>query len=164
MPLIQCPDCGNKISDLAPACLHCGRPNAAGGSNPPKPRADEEDRLLLEVHPSRWLFFWDYFFFFFIIPPLVAMWKRSASTLRVHTNRVVLKKGLFSRDIKEIFCSDVRSVEVRQGFLQRLVGIGDIVIGNAASDSEETACGIPDPTGVKDLILTQKRGGARTAR
>ncbi|QDZ29058.1 zinc-ribbon domain-containing protein [Noviherbaspirillum sp. UKPF54] len=26
MPLIKCPDCGNSISDAAPACIHCGRP------------------------------------------------------------------------------------------------------------------------------------------
>ena len=26
MSLIRCPDCNNLISDLAPACIHCGRP------------------------------------------------------------------------------------------------------------------------------------------
>lgn len=26
MPLINCPDCENKISDSAPTCIHCGRP------------------------------------------------------------------------------------------------------------------------------------------
>jgi len=26
MPLIQCPDCGKGVSDLAPACVNCGRP------------------------------------------------------------------------------------------------------------------------------------------
>lgn len=31
MPLIECPDCGKQISDAAPACLGCGRPNS--GSN-----------------------------------------------------------------------------------------------------------------------------------
>lgn len=28
MPLIQCPDCGKKVSNAAPACPHCGRPLA----------------------------------------------------------------------------------------------------------------------------------------
>lgn len=27
MALIECKDCGNKISDSAAACIHCGRPN-----------------------------------------------------------------------------------------------------------------------------------------
>lgn len=33
MPLISCSDCGKDISDAAPACIHCGRPNV-----PPPPR------------------------------------------------------------------------------------------------------------------------------
>ena len=30
MPLIQCPDCHNHISDRAPTCPHCGAPMTAG--------------------------------------------------------------------------------------------------------------------------------------
>lgn len=26
MPLVPCPDCGRQISDVAPACIGCGRP------------------------------------------------------------------------------------------------------------------------------------------
>ena len=26
MPLINCPDCNQEISDTAPNCIHCGRP------------------------------------------------------------------------------------------------------------------------------------------
>lgn len=41
MALISCIDCGAKISDAAPACIHCGRPNApipvAGSSSGPAP-------------------------------------------------------------------------------------------------------------------------------
>ncbi len=33
MPLIQCPDCKQAISDAAPACPHCGRPRSAGRSS-----------------------------------------------------------------------------------------------------------------------------------
>jgi hypothetical protein len=43
MPLIQCPDCGKDVSDMAPACIHCGRPlkgavvaPEAGVPDPPK--------------------------------------------------------------------------------------------------------------------------------
>jgi hypothetical protein len=28
MPLMDCPDCNKQHSDAAPACIHCGRPNA----------------------------------------------------------------------------------------------------------------------------------------
>lgn len=166
MPLIQCPDCGHKISDQAPACVQCGRPSAASSGQPLKldnksPSSHDAHELLLEAHPSQWNYFWDHLFFFLIIPPILASLRRSASVLRVYTNRVVLQKGVFSREIKEVFCSDVRSIEIRQSFFQRLANIGDVVIGNAASDSEEVARGVPDPTGIKDLILSLKKTAPR---
>lgn len=30
MPLTRCPDCAREISDLAPACVYCGRPRVDG--------------------------------------------------------------------------------------------------------------------------------------
>lgn len=36
MPLVTCPDCHRRISDAAPACIHCGRPNVTA----PPPPAD----------------------------------------------------------------------------------------------------------------------------
>jgi hypothetical protein len=123
---------------------------------------DEPDRLLLEVRPSRWNFFWHYFFFFLIIPPVIAMWKRSALILRVYPNRVSVQRGRLSRDVIEIFCTDVRSIEVRQTFSQRAVGIGDVIIGNSATTSEEVADGLPHPNAIKDLILSLKHGTGRT--
>lgn len=32
MALINCPNCGNQMSDAAPACPHCGRPNTPASS------------------------------------------------------------------------------------------------------------------------------------
>ncbi len=34
MALIQCEDCGKDISDLAPACIHCGRPAKSSDPGP----------------------------------------------------------------------------------------------------------------------------------
>lgn len=34
MSLIHCPDCAREISSLAPACIHCGRPNAQATAAP----------------------------------------------------------------------------------------------------------------------------------
>lgn len=35
MPLIQCPDCKKDISDSAPSCPHCGRPNSVADTAKP---------------------------------------------------------------------------------------------------------------------------------
>ena len=32
MPLVTCPDCQKQVSDAAPACIYCGRPNPAAGA------------------------------------------------------------------------------------------------------------------------------------
>lgn len=34
MPLVECTDCHNQISDAAPACPHCGRPGASAKMQP----------------------------------------------------------------------------------------------------------------------------------
>jgi hypothetical protein len=36
MALIECPDCHGQVSDLAPACPHCGRPLAPTPATPPR--------------------------------------------------------------------------------------------------------------------------------
>ena len=36
MSLIQCPECGDSVSDLAVACPHCGNPVSAPAPAPPK--------------------------------------------------------------------------------------------------------------------------------
>lgn len=41
MSLLSCPDCEGKVSDLAPACPHCGRPTETFPA-PPPPAPDPE--------------------------------------------------------------------------------------------------------------------------
>lgn len=45
MPLIACPDCGREVSDAAPACIHCGRPDPAA---PVEQEDDLETPALLD--------------------------------------------------------------------------------------------------------------------
>lgn len=50
MALIKCPECGKEISDLAPACIHCGYPLPPRAAEP-FPPSDEE--LLSPDEPNR---------------------------------------------------------------------------------------------------------------
>lgn len=62
MPLITCPDCKRQISDSAPACIHCGRPNVgrgedhsfagveAGGSAKGAPGGTSDEHEVLSPH------------------------------------------------------------------------------------------------------------------
>lgn len=120
----------------------------------------ESDKPLLEARPSWWNFFWHFVFFWLLfVPVIVALIRRRSLVLRVYEDRVHFQKGFFGRETKDIFISDIRGVEVRQSFFQRLAGIGEVVIDTAGSDDEIVAGGLPDPKGIRDLILGRRRAG-----
>lgn len=119
--------------------------------------------MLLEVRPSWWSFFWHWAFCWLLIPVIVAVWKRAALVLQVHPDRIVLEKGVLSRDIKEVFISDIRTIDTRQSLLQRFFRIGDLMIATAGTSGyEDIACGLPDPLAIKDLIVAQRRRAGAT--
>ena len=117
-----------------------------------------DETLLLTAKPSWWNFFWHLFFFWLIIPPIIALTRRHSTVLRVYDDRVSLEEGLLSKEVTDVFIADIRGVEVKQGIWQRLFGVGDILIGTAATEGwEDYVRGLPDAMKVRDLILQQRR-------
>ncbi|HTS16985.1 MAG TPA: PH domain-containing protein [Verrucomicrobiae bacterium] len=154
MALIDCPECGRQVSTAAAACPSCGYPVASL----PQPQAlAEQNKLLAEVRPSWWHFFWHLFFFWLIIPPIVAWFRRNSVVLRIYPGRIVLERGLVSKSSRELIARDIRSIEIDQGIIARMVGIGDLTISTAATvDPDEEIEGIPNPKAVRDLIVAQR--------
>jgi len=71
----------------------------------------------------------------------------------------MLERGLLSKSYRELIVHDIRSVEIDQSLLARMVGIGDLTISTAARvDADEEIEGIPNPKAVCDLILAQRQG------
>jgi uncharacterized membrane protein YdbT with pleckstrin-like domain len=164
MPLIDCPDCGKVVSTAARACPNCGYPVAekiaqtapTGSVNVSTQRSE----LLAEIRPSWWGYFWYLFFFWLIVPPIIAYFKRNGTVLRISTDRLTLSRGLMSKCYRDYHPGDIRSVDIDQSFFQRMVGIGDLSMSTAASaEGAEEILSIPDPKGVRDLILAQRGGG-----
>jgi uncharacterized membrane protein YdbT with pleckstrin-like domain len=158
MALINCPECGKQVSTAAQTCPACGFPIAQTFT-----RAENavpvSHELLIEVRPSWWKYFWHLFFFWLIIPPIIAAVKRSSITLRVYPGRITLERGLFSKCYREFMARDIRSIDIDQSVLARMVNIGDVSISTAAtSDASEQIKGVPKPKELRDLIL-QQRGG-----
>lgn len=122
------------------------------------------EKPLLEARPSWWNFFWHWVFFWLLFIPLfVAFWKRAALVLRIYSDRIVLEKGVLSKNVKEILISDVRTIDMKQSFIQRIFRIGDLMIATAGtSEYEDTARGLPDPRGIKDLIVERRRSNQGT--
>jgi len=164
MALINCPECGKQVSPSAKACPNCGYPvaekvqqGAVAAQSVPTPGGEE---LLAEVRPSNWNFFWHWFFFFLIVPPIIALYRRASLVMRVYANRITIERGVFSKCYQDYLPRDIRSIDVDQSLMARLVGIGDITISTAATaEGSEKLSGIPDPKGIRELILRQ-RGAA----
>jgi membrane protein YdbS with pleckstrin-like domain/endogenous inhibitor of DNA gyrase (YacG/DUF329 family) len=161
MALIHCPECGRQVSTAARACPGCGFPVVenlgAEQSLPRTPASSVSNELLAEVRPSWWNYFWHLFFFFLIVPPFVAWYRRASVVLRVFSNRITLERGVFSKCYQDYLPRDIRSIDIDQSFLGRLVGIGDLTISTAATvEGSEKIDGIPDRRGVRELILAQR--------
>ena len=113
---------------------------------------------LLEARPSWWNFFWHWFFFWLVIPPIIAAVKRASSVLRIYEDRISLEEGFLRKEVTDVFITDIRGVEVKQGIWQRMFGIGDILIGTAATEGwEDHVEGLPDAMKIRDLILQQRQ-------
>jgi uncharacterized membrane protein YdbT with pleckstrin-like domain len=130
------------------------QPTADSANPSPGPREP-----LAEVCPSWWGYFWHLFFFWLIVPPIVACFRRKSTVLRIFPDRITLVRGLLSKYYRDYHPRDIRSIDIDQRFLQRVVGIGDLTISTAATaEASEQMKSIPDPKGVRDLILAQRGG------
>ncbi|HEU5071178.1 MAG TPA: PH domain-containing protein [Verrucomicrobiae bacterium] len=156
MALIKCPECTNPVSSLAPMCPACGYPVAAQtGAGTSKAAAGHE--LLAQAQPSWWRFFWHLFFFWLIVPPLVAWARRASVVLRIYPGRVTVERGLITKCYREFLVRDIRAIDIDQGFLARLVGMGDLTISTSATvDAAERIEGVPNPHALRELILAQR--------
>lgn len=153
MPLIACPECTGRVSNLAKACPHCGYPVQEQQETP-------EERLL-SVSPKMFGGNWFTLGLMIVlcllvvgIPFVVAEWIRvQATTLVVTTHRTILTEGVFDKRTNEVRHADVRNVQVIQDFMQRLFGVGTLELSSAAqADVEITARGIPNPQAVAETI------------
>lgn len=155
MALIECPECGKQVSTAAATCPSCGFPVSTQAAE----AQPAHDTLLAEVRPSWWKFFWYLVFFWLIIPLIVAWCRRASVVMKVYPGRVTLERGLLSKSYREFMARDIRSIEIDQSLLSRMVGIGDLTISTAATvDADEEIAGIPNPKAIRDLILVQRQG------
>ena|SRR5258706_218110 len=155
MALINCPECGRQVSTAAKSCPSCGFP-VAEKQPPESPGGSGE--LLAEVRPSWWRYFWLLLFAWLLIPLLIAWLKRSSTVLRIYRGRVTLRRGLISKCERELFMRDIRSIDIDQTLLGRMANIGDLTISTSATvDAAEHVEGVPNPQGIRDLIISQRQ-------
>jgi uncharacterized membrane protein YdbT with pleckstrin-like domain len=112
-----------------------------------------KESAILVVQRSWWNYLWHFFFFFLIFPPFVAITGRFSLRLYIFKNRLVLERGILSRRVKELFLKDIRTIDIKQTFPQRIVGIGNLMIATAGTSGYEFVVkGISDPNSVMEKI------------
>lgn len=86
-------------------------------------------------------------------------WLKTIGTqLIVTDDQITLRKGIFSKYTSDVYHSDVRSVQIKQSFMQRILDVGDIDISSAGQSGIEIEIkGIRQPELVRELIDTYRR-------
>ncbi|RKZ90470.1 MAG: PH domain-containing protein [Candidatus Parabeggiatoa sp. nov. 1] len=99
------------------------------------------------------------FIFFVIAVPIgwiaiIVWWIQVINTRLIVTNEsVTLKTGILSKNICELWLSDIRSVQINQRFLQRFFGTGTVELSCSGTDKTEIKIdGIPQAYEVEKII------------
>ena len=165
--LVPCPDCFELISKRAAACPKCGAQlkeivaAAPPADRPARSAVDiSKEKELAHYRPAGMNFFWGIVFGIVTLPILIGFIILIAILItiycthyRVTTHRIIIQTGFLAKSQKEIWIRDMRGASLAQGLWQRIVGVGDIAIGTAATaDTEIRMFGVKDPKVAVDLI------------
>lgn len=95
----------------------------------------------------------------------LALLRRRTTRYQVTADRVIARAGIIGKCRREVLLADVLAVELRQGVIGRLVGIGDVHVATAATGGVEIdLAGVRQPAEVLAVIRRQtdelRRGGA----
>ena len=134
----------------------------------PKPPTPAEDYPIFELKPAYraylGLMIWGVLLLIVGIGLLLLLraWYLVAATrYRLTTQRLFVQKGLIAKELEEVELFRVKDVTVRQGMLDRMLGVGTVVV----LSTDDTAprlelAGIRRPVEVKESV----RGAFRAAR
>jgi uncharacterized membrane protein YdbT with pleckstrin-like domain len=88
--------------------------------------------------------------------PAVIRHVQLINTIYILTNtKIEIERGVFSKSSRNIPLRHVMDVLVSETFKERLIGIGDILIDTASSESKMKLDNINDPRKYADMILDQ---------
>ena len=123
---------------------------------------DENEVVLYQAHPSMFRNHPTYFILCILLVAafgvgllmLLVWWIQVlGSELTVTNEQTTLRKGILSKHTNDVFHSNVRNIQVRQSFLQRIFDVGWVGISSAGQSGVEIEVhGIPSPHTVKEII------------
>jgi membrane protein YdbS with pleckstrin-like domain len=84
----------------------------------------------------------------------------------VTTERLIMRKGVLRRTVREILLDRLTDITYSQTLLDRIMGCGDILLESPGRDSPETFPDLPHPVRIQNEIyrlINQRRPGAWVA-
>lgn len=75
-----------------------------------------------------------------------------ANRLTITSKSVRLERGIISKSYTEVRVSDIRTVEVQQGLLNRIMDTGRLLITTMGDRPEITVSGLPRPAEIEQLL------------
>ena len=83
----------------------------------------------------------------------MAVLARSSTSWSITSERLIERRGFLSRTRREIELADIRSVEIDRRLIQRLLGLGSVVVSSAASaDFSIRMEGVADPETITETV------------
>ena len=162
--LMPCPDCFCMISKRAVMGPRCGAPVNGypfdtANKTSSAPNTSEEKEILV-CHPSAMNYLWGIIFGILTLPVVIGIFILLFVWIEIHytsyriTNlRIIVRRGLIAKFQNEIWIKDMRGANLVQGIWQRLIGVGNISVGTAATAGTEICmAGIRNPQKVVDTI------------
>ena len=70
----------------------------------------------------------------------------------VTNNDILVERGLLRKNRKELAIDKIRTVEVDQGFVDRIFGVGEVSVFTAGDQPEIVVVGLPDPNRIRELV------------
>ena len=134
--------------------------------NPPTPA---EEQSIFEVRPAARAYLGTILAGLVLLPLFLVggllwlrVWYLVASTrYRLTTQRLFVQTGLIAKHVEEVELFRVKDVTLSQGVLQRMLGVGNVVVLSSDDTAPQLVlAGIPDPLAAKE----QLRGAFRAAR
>lgn len=135
----------------------------------PMPPTPEEEQPIFELKPAAraylGLILWGIvllpLFLLGLLLLLHAGYLVASTRYRLTTQRLFVQTGLIAKHLEEVELFRVKDVTLSQGMLQRMLGVGTVVVLSTDDTSPRLELtGLRDPLGVKEQI----RGAFRAAR
>ena len=92
----------------------------------------------------------------FVLARFVRRYARWATTNMVLTSeRLILRAGVFAKSGREIPLERVNDLTYRQGFFERVIGAGDLLVESGGERGQQVLRMVPNPMRVQQAIYKQ---------